>query len=79
LADQRSDPERPDTLGRDVRSMSMAAAMAADNLLCYEMNGDTLPREHGYGTGTAAASPGASGTSTGELPAVGASAACHGR
>jgi DMSO/TMAO reductase YedYZ molybdopterin-dependent catalytic subunit len=30
------------------RSMSMAEAMAPDNLVCYEMNGDTLPREHGY-------------------------------
>jgi hypothetical protein len=45
-------------------------SMAADNLLCYEMNGDTLPREHGYGTGTAAASPGASGCGAHKLSSV---------
>ena len=30
------------------RSMSLEDAMAADNLLCYEMNGEPLPPEHGY-------------------------------
>ena len=30
------------------RSMSLAEAMAPDNLLCFEMNGAPLPREHGY-------------------------------
>jgi DMSO/TMAO reductase YedYZ molybdopterin-dependent catalytic subunit len=30
------------------RSMSLADAMHPDNLLCYEMNGVPLPREHGY-------------------------------
>jgi DMSO/TMAO reductase YedYZ molybdopterin-dependent catalytic subunit len=30
------------------RSMSLAEAMAPDNLLCFEMNGATLPREHGF-------------------------------
>jgi DMSO/TMAO reductase YedYZ molybdopterin-dependent catalytic subunit len=30
------------------RSMSMDAAMAAGNLLCYEMNGEPLPVEHGF-------------------------------
>ncbi len=30
------------------RSMSLREAMAADNLLCYQMNGATLPVEHGY-------------------------------
>jgi DMSO/TMAO reductase YedYZ molybdopterin-dependent catalytic subunit len=30
------------------RSMSLAEAMAPDNLLCFEMNGETLPREHGH-------------------------------
>ena len=29
------------------RSMSLADAMAPDNLLCYEMNGEPLPPEHG--------------------------------
>ncbi len=29
------------------RSMSLEDAMAADNLLCYEMNGAPLPAEHG--------------------------------
>ena len=30
------------------RSMSLAEAMAPDNLLCFEMNGATLPRDHGF-------------------------------
>jgi len=30
------------------RSMSLAEAMAPDNLLCFEMNGETLPRDHGF-------------------------------
>jgi DMSO/TMAO reductase YedYZ molybdopterin-dependent catalytic subunit len=30
------------------RSMSLEDAMAADNLLCYEMNGAPLPPEHGH-------------------------------
>lgn len=30
------------------RSMSLADAMNPDNLLCYGMNGDPLPAEHGY-------------------------------
>ena len=30
------------------RSMSLADALNADNLLCYEMNGTALPPEHGY-------------------------------
>lgn len=30
------------------RSMSLPEALAADNLLCYEMNGTPLPSEHGY-------------------------------
>jgi DMSO/TMAO reductase YedYZ molybdopterin-dependent catalytic subunit len=30
------------------RSMSLSEAMAPDNLLCFEMNGEPLPREHGY-------------------------------
>src|SRR6266487_27173 len=30
------------------RSMSLEDAMDADNLLCYEMNGASLPPEHGY-------------------------------
>ncbi|HYI93380.1 MAG TPA: molybdopterin-dependent oxidoreductase [Bryobacteraceae bacterium] len=30
------------------RSMSMREAMGRDNLLCYEMNGQSLPREHGF-------------------------------
>ncbi|MET0966410.1 MAG: molybdopterin-dependent oxidoreductase [Nakamurella sp.] len=33
---------------RFARSMSLAEAMHPDNLLCYEMNGQTLPAEHGY-------------------------------
>src|SRR4051812_10494177 len=28
------------------RSMSLSEAMAPDNLLCFEMNGEPLPREH---------------------------------
>jgi DMSO/TMAO reductase YedYZ molybdopterin-dependent catalytic subunit len=30
------------------RSMSVRDALARDNLLCYEMNGDPLPPEHGF-------------------------------
>ena len=30
------------------RSMSVEDALNADNLLCYEMNGTPLPREHGF-------------------------------
>ena len=30
------------------RSMSLREAMVPDNLLCFTMNGATLPREHGY-------------------------------
>lgn len=30
------------------RSMSLEDALKGDNLLCHEMNGDTLPRAHGY-------------------------------
>lgn len=30
------------------RSMSLADALNRDNLLCYEMNGDPLPPEHGF-------------------------------
>jgi hypothetical protein len=30
------------------RSMSLHDALARDNLLCYEMNGDPLPPEHGF-------------------------------
>jgi DMSO/TMAO reductase YedYZ molybdopterin-dependent catalytic subunit len=30
------------------RSMSVEDALNADNLLCYEMNGAPLPREHGF-------------------------------
>ena len=30
------------------RSMSLRDALARDNLLCYEMNGDALPTEHGF-------------------------------
>src|SRR5215218_2686025 len=30
------------------RSMSLADALSSDNLLCYEMNGGPLPREHGF-------------------------------
>jgi DMSO/TMAO reductase YedYZ molybdopterin-dependent catalytic subunit len=30
------------------RSMSLADALSPDNLLCYEMNGVPLPREHGF-------------------------------
>jgi DMSO/TMAO reductase YedYZ molybdopterin-dependent catalytic subunit len=30
------------------RSMSLRDALARDNLLCYEMNGDPLPVEHGF-------------------------------
>ena len=30
------------------RSMSLEDALSGDNLLCYEMNGVPLPREHGF-------------------------------
>ncbi len=30
------------------RAMSVEEALSADNLLCYEMNGVPLPREHGF-------------------------------
>jgi DMSO/TMAO reductase YedYZ molybdopterin-dependent catalytic subunit len=30
------------------RSMSLEEALSRDNLLCYEMNGAPLPREHGF-------------------------------
>lgn len=30
------------------RSMSVAEALSPDNLLCYEMNGEPLPLEHGF-------------------------------
>src|SRR5690606_39860558 len=30
------------------RSMSLADAMNPNNLLCYEMNGEPLPRPHGF-------------------------------
>ena len=30
------------------RSMSLAEALGRNNLLCYEMNGDPLPPEHGF-------------------------------
>jgi DMSO/TMAO reductase YedYZ molybdopterin-dependent catalytic subunit len=30
------------------RSMSLEEALSGDNLLCYEMNGVPLPREHGF-------------------------------
>jgi len=30
------------------RSMSVAEALNSDNLLCYEMNGEPLPPEHGF-------------------------------
>jgi DMSO/TMAO reductase YedYZ molybdopterin-dependent catalytic subunit len=30
------------------RSMSLEEALSPDNLLCYEMNGAPLPREHGF-------------------------------
>ncbi|WP_152363906.1 molybdopterin-dependent oxidoreductase [Microlunatus speluncae] len=33
---------------RFARSMSLADAMSPDNLLCYELNGAPLPREHGF-------------------------------
>ena len=33
---------------RFARSMSIQEALSRDNLLCYEMNGETLPREHGF-------------------------------
>ena len=32
---------------RFARSMSLEDAMNSDNLLCYEMNGEPLPRDHG--------------------------------
>jgi DMSO/TMAO reductase YedYZ molybdopterin-dependent catalytic subunit len=33
---------------RFARSMSLADALSPDNLLCHEMNGAPLPREHGF-------------------------------
>jgi DMSO/TMAO reductase YedYZ molybdopterin-dependent catalytic subunit len=30
------------------RSMSLADAMSPDNLLCYKMNGEPLPQDHGF-------------------------------
>jgi DMSO/TMAO reductase YedYZ molybdopterin-dependent catalytic subunit len=30
------------------RSMSLREALSRDNILCYEMNGQPLPREHGF-------------------------------
>ncbi len=33
---------------RFARSMSLTDAMSPDNLLCYELNGAALPREHGF-------------------------------
>jgi DMSO/TMAO reductase YedYZ molybdopterin-dependent catalytic subunit len=33
---------------RFARSMSVEEALGEDNLLCYEMNGEPLPREHGF-------------------------------
>src|SRR5436305_9183080 len=30
------------------RSMSVREALSRDNLLCYEMNGEPLPPEHGF-------------------------------
>jgi DMSO/TMAO reductase YedYZ molybdopterin-dependent catalytic subunit len=33
---------------RFARSMSVEDALGEDNLLCYEMNGEPLPREHGF-------------------------------
>ena len=47
---------QPDTSGgvdltvteRFARSMSLRDALSRDNLLCYEMNGDPLPPEHGF-------------------------------
>ena len=30
------------------RSMSIDDALHPDNLLCYEMNGEPLPPEHGF-------------------------------
>jgi DMSO/TMAO reductase YedYZ molybdopterin-dependent catalytic subunit len=54
----RSDPaQRPSPLPTNIdltiteqfaRSMSIEEALNGDNLLCYEMNGVPLPREHGY-------------------------------
>ncbi|MGH9627995.1 MAG: molybdopterin-dependent oxidoreductase, partial [Bryobacteraceae bacterium] len=46
----------PDTTGGNdltitehfARSMSVREALARDNLLCYEMNDQPLPREHGF-------------------------------
>ncbi len=33
---------------RFARSMTLADALSPDNLLCYELNGAALPREHGF-------------------------------
>jgi DMSO/TMAO reductase YedYZ molybdopterin-dependent catalytic subunit len=44
-----------DTMGQDLtiteqfaRSMSVEEALSRDNLLCYELNGEPLPPEHGF-------------------------------
>lgn len=47
------DPDNPDVWDITIteqfaRSMSIDDAMAAGNLLCYEMNGKPLPVEHGF-------------------------------
>ncbi|MGB3829095.1 MAG: molybdopterin-dependent oxidoreductase [Ornithinimicrobium sp.] len=47
------DPDNPDVFDITIteqfaRSMSIEDAMAAGNLLCYEMNGQPLPVEHGF-------------------------------
>lgn len=47
------DPDNPDRWDITIteqfaRSMTMDAAMASGNLLCYEMNGGPLPVEHGF-------------------------------
>ena len=47
------DPDNPDVWDITItehfaRSMSIDEAMAAGNLLCYEMNGKPLPVEHGF-------------------------------
>lgn len=47
------DPDNPDAWDITIteqfaRSMTVDAAMAPGNLLCYEMNGERLPVEHGF-------------------------------
>jgi len=54
----RSDPSQPPSpwptdidlniTEQFARSMSLEEALSRDNLLCYEMNGAPLPREHGF-------------------------------